>query len=243
MPSGLFITGTDTDVGKTLVAAGILRYLVRNEVDAVSMKPVQTGAVRIGNRLIAPDLTFHHTASGLTAAVDELDLMAPYRYEPACSPHLAARLANDYPELHHIENCAQALLRSHGLLIVEGAGGVRAPVNERATMLDLMKLLAFPVILVARRGLGTINHSLLSIDAIRNAGLELLGVVFNEVENVQPDFIREDNPDAVATFADVRVLGDIDYLGPMELDSTDTWRRFESCMPGLPNLQQALVQT
>ena len=243
MPSGLFITGTDTAVGKTLVAAGILRYIVRNEVDAVSMKPVQTGAVRIGNRLIAPDLTFHHAASGLTAAVDELDLMAPYRYEPACSPHLAARLANDYPELHHIENCARALLERHELLIVEGAGGVRAPVNEEATMLDLMQALGFPVILVARRGLGTINHSLLSIDAIRNEGLDLLGVVFNEVENVQPDFIREDNPDAVANFADVRILGNVDYLEPMDLKSAETWRSFESCMPGLQNLDRVWLQT
>jgi len=234
--AGVFITGTDTDVGKTIVTAGVLRALRRRGVDAASMKPVQTGAVLSDGLWVAPDLAFHHAAADFSPGAREIKRMAPYCYEPACSPHLAGRLAERYPDPDRIVELAEALASDYDALLVEGAGGVCAPMTESETMLDLMKRLGYPVVLVARRGLGTINHTLLSVDAIRSAGLEFAGVVFNETENVAPDFIRRDNPDAVAAFGGVEVLGNIDYLAELENDPEAAWTRFEACLPGLESL-------
>src|SRR3990172_6112147 len=121
MNRGIFITGTDTGIGKTLVAAGILRWLRRQGIDAVPMKPVQTGARREGDKLAAPDLEFCLAAAGIKPVAGEMKLMLPYAYEPACSPHLAGRLAGRYPEIAEIVNCAEKLLKKHQGLVVEGA--------------------------------------------------------------------------------------------------------------------------
>jgi len=229
MSKGIFITGTDTEVGKTIVTAGLLRGLRARGIDAVSMKPVQTGAVTQNGKLAAPDLEFHHRAAGYAPDEDERALMAPYLYEPACSPHLAGRMAGDYPKVPRILEAAQALAAKHDLLLIEGAGGVFAPLNESATMLDLMTALGLPVVLVAHRGLGTINHSLLSIRAIESAGLPLLGVVFNEVGPGEEDFIKKDNPNAVETFGKVAILGNVDYLENVEAEPESVWNTFERC--------------
>lgn len=237
MSNGFFITGTDTEVGKTVVTAGILRHLRRAGVDAVSMKPIQTGAEWEGETLVAPDLRFHWKASGFAPNGEPEDLYAPYVYEPACSPHLAGRMANRYPELHRIRQCVEELSARHEVILVEGAGGVYAPVDETHTMLDLIHVIGFPVILVAHRGLGTINHTLLTLEALRHAGADVLGVVFNEKQDVPKDFIREDNPDAVARLGNIAVLGDIDFLGALEIGTDECWDRFERCMPGLAKLR------
>lgn len=233
MAQGIFITGTDTDIGKTIVVAGLLRMLRSRGIAACSMKPVQTGARREGERLIAIDLEYHHRAAGMEPDAEELAWMAPFLYEPACSPHLAGRLAGRYPDLGVIASCYEELAARYEVVLVEGAGGVYAPIDESNTMVDLMKTLGLPVVLVARRGLGTINHSLLSIDVLRNAGLNVLGVIFNETEDVSPDFIREDNPRAVQQFGNVPILGNVDYLAGVDENLDEAWARFEECLTGL----------
>lgn len=233
MAQGIFITGTDTDIGKTIVVAGLLRILRARGIAACSMKPVQTGARREGDKLIAIDLEYHHRAAGMEPSAEEVAWMAPFLYEPACSPHLAGRMAGRYAEFDVIRDCYAKLSDRYEVILVEGAGGMYAPIDESKTMLDLMQALDLPVVLVARRGLGTINHSLLSIQALREAGLNLLGVIFNETENLPRDFIREDNPRAVAQFGDVRILGDVDFLPGVDEPRAEAWERFEACVPGL----------
>ena len=236
--NGLFITGTDTEIGKTIVTAGLLRALRLRGVDAVSMKPIQTGAEKRGGALVAPDLEFHCAVSGYNPKPEfRRKRLAPYCYEPACSPHLAARLAGEYPDMDYIAECKEKLLDKHELVLVEGAGGVMAPVDESRTMRDLMKKLRLPVVLVARRGLGTINHSLLSLLALKDAGLDVFGIVFNETQNVEPDYIRKDNPTTVAAMGQVRVLGNIDYMAKF---NEAGWRRFESQFVGLSALLERI---
>lgn len=238
MNRGIFITGTDTGVGKTVIAAGILRWLRKQGIDAVPMKPVQTGAKRRGNKLVAQDLEFCLAAAGLCPPDSEKRLMLPYAYKPACSPHLAGRLAGKPPEITEVVNCADTLLQNHRLLVVEGAGGVMAPLNENETMLDLMKRLSYPVVVVARLGLGTINHTLLSLQTLRAAGSKLLGVVFNHTEPPQSThrFIEEDNPKIVARFSRVTVLGKLRYFKNLSPDSEEVWQHFEADVPGLKNI-------
>ena len=229
LPDKIFITGTSTEVGKTVVTAGLLRALRQRGVDAVPMKPVQTGGEpdRTGT-LQAPDLCFCLSVTGMTPDNFEMALMNPYVYEPACSPHLAGRMAGSYPNVDHIVNCAEELAAKHDCVLIEGAGGIMVPLNEDTLALDLIQHLNAPVILVAHAGLGTINHTLLSINTLRQAGLEVLGVIFNEVTPTAEEdrFIADDNPDAIARFGEVEILGSIRYAESIEEESV-FWNQFE----------------
>jgi dethiobiotin synthetase len=241
MTQGIFVTGTDTGIGKTLVTAGIIRWLRKQGIGVAPMKPVQTGAEKQDNKTIAPDLEFILKATDLHLNTDERRMMVPYLYEPACSPHLAGRLAGHYAEISVIQKYAEIILRHRQKLVVEGAGGVLVPLNETETMLDLMKALGYPVVLVSRIGLGAVNHALLSINILKTAGIKLTGVVFNQTEPSLPEnrYIEEDNPKAVEQFGKVKVLGNIGYFEKFE-QSEDFWGRFEQSMPGLADIKAVL---
>ncbi len=241
MIHGIFVTGTDTGIGKTLIAAGIIRWLRAHWIDTVPMKPVQTGAERRGEVLIAPDLEYCLAAAGIQPNADERRLMAPYIYEPACSPHLAGRMAGKYAGIETIQKSAEILLRRRQAVVIEGAGGIMVPLNEKETTLDLMQRLGFPVILVSRIGLGAINHALLSINTLNAAGLRLLGIIFNQTEPPLPEnqYIEEDNPKAVADFGKVKILGSVGYL-EKTLASAEIWQRFTQAVPGLEDIGQAM---
>jgi dethiobiotin synthetase len=242
MNQGLFITGTGTGVGKTVVTAGILRWLRRRGIDAVPAKPVQTGGLSVNGALVAPDLEFCLSAAGMQPPESKIALMAPYIYAPACSPHLAGRIKRDYPKIAHIKICVEILSSSCDMVVVEGAGGVMVPLDEQATMLDLMASLNFPVVLVAHAGLGTINHCLLSIQALRTAGIEVLGVVFNEVTPGLPedDFIKKDNIETVSRLGHVNVLGNVVHLAGLCPDNEYLWNQFEKNMIGVEKILKGL---
>ncbi len=227
--AGLFITGTGTDVGKTVVTAGLLRRLRRSGVDAAVMKPFQTGCTRDASGCwVAPDLEFSLSVSGWKPMQEERADLCVYAYGPACSPHLAARMAGESPSLEKVTAAAERLLTRHEVVLAEGAGGIMVPINEQQSMLDLMVALNWPVLLVSRGGLGTINETLLSLSALRSARLVCAGVVLCDTARCEKDFIYRDNPDAISTFGDVPVLGHVPYLGP-ELDDA-AWERFEEAV-------------
>lgn len=236
MSRGLFITGTGTGVGKTVVTAGIVRLLRKKGIDAVPVKAVQTGGVPAKSGLIAPDLDFCLSVAGMETSGQKIGLMAPYIYRPACSPHLAGRIKGQYPKISHIKTCIESLLSCSEMVVVEGAGGVLVPLDEQSTMLDLMKILGFPVVLVAQTGLGTINHSLLSIHALRTAGIDVLGVVFNEVEPGLPedDFIKKDNIETIVRMGSVQVIGNVSYSTDLCRNSQIFWDQFEKDNSGIP---------
>jgi dethiobiotin synthase len=206
MIPGLFVTGTGTDVGKTVTTTGVLRWLLQRSVDAMVMKPVQTGA---------PDIDFVLQAASLGVDEETLAHLSPYLYRPACSPHLAGRLAGDPVRMDKIVESYRWLAARHRCLVVEGAGGLLAPLNEYETMLDLAQTLGLPVLLVGHSGLGTINHVLLSLEALRQVGLKTLGVILNDTRPVAEAerWIHDDNRQAIESFGQVRVLACIPYLG------------------------------
>ncbi|MEG1610803.1 MAG: adenosylmethionine--8-amino-7-oxononanoate transaminase [Bilophila sp.] len=176
--NGLFITGTDTDIGKTTITAGLLRILLAQGVPARAVKPVQTGCTdaETGERpLIAPDVTRYQDASSSTQTPCAYVLET---FRPACSPHLAAELAG---HLLTTEGLLAKLntLAADAFLLVEGAGGVCVPLNDHETMLDFMALLDLPVLLVVGNKLGCINHALLSLSALQQQGLRVCGMVLN----------------------------------------------------------------
>jgi dethiobiotin synthetase len=198
----VFVTGTDTGVGKTVVAASLLVGARAQGIDAVPMKPVQTGCKR---NLAAPDIDFCLREAQFKPRPHEQDWMCPYRFIPACSPHLAARLARKRIQIQKIVGSFGRLSSLHRAVIVEGAGGVLAPIDRRNTMLDIMKALRLPVILVARAGLGTINHTLLSLRELRHAKLNVIGVVLVQSVPGQWGIIEKDNVRTIEQLGGVAV--------------------------------------
>jgi dethiobiotin synthase len=182
----IFITGTDTNVGKTVLAATLCAGLGRKY-----WKPVQTGTLEGKDR---------ESVRQYAELSDEQTFPESYRFEPPVSPHLAARMAGTRIRLDAIERPV-----SDEPLIIEGAGGVLVPLNEKDLMLDLMRRLDAAVVVAARTALGTINHTLLSLKAVRAAGLRVNGVVMIGAEN-------EANRQAIEHYGDVRVIGWIPVL-------------------------------
>ena len=222
--NGLFITGTDTDIGKTALSALLLAELRRRKINTAPMKPAQTGCLRLDAGHLAPASSIKHQASlsvpdldySLSMASMEVDEasyanMSPYRFEPACSPHLAAEMAGTEIEISEMVIAARALASDYEFVLAEGAGGIVVPLNRRETMLDLMQALKFPILLAARPGLGTVNHTLLSIRALRSDGLDIAGVVFVASTDKEFTFIEEDNGTTIEQFGKVPVLGTIPY--------------------------------
>jgi dethiobiotin synthetase len=188
MGTDLFVTGTDTSVGKTLVSA-----LLCAALEGVYWKPIQTGATEDSDR---------RTVMQLAELASERTLPECYVFDPPVSPHLAAEWAGVTINLSTIHRPEGKL---PGPLIAEGAGGVMVPVNERDFMLDLMRRLGLPVLVVARSALGTINHSLLTLGALQRAGLTAKGVVAVGTPN-------RDNERAIERFGSVPVVGRVPFL-------------------------------
>lgn len=186
---GVFVTGTDTEVGKTVVAAWLVIAL-----EADYWKPIQSGL---------DDETDTAAVRRLTALPAERFHASAYELEAPLSPHESARL-----EGRHIELDAFDLPASPRALVVEGAGGVLVPLNEGTLMTDLMARLGLPVLLVSRTTLGTINHTLLSLEALRRRGLDVAGVVMNGPPNAA-------NRRAIEDYGQVRVLAEFPELDPL----------------------------
>lgn len=209
--NSLLITATDTGVGKTVVTAGLLAAARRRGLDAAPMKPTQTGCVYREGRWLAPDLEFCYGMSGYRPEPAELGLACPFPFEPACSPHLAAALAGRRVSLASVVYRFRRLCERHPVVFVEGVGGVRVPLNEQDTMLDLMRALGIPVLVVTRCSLGTLNHTLLTTEALRAAGIPVLGLVAVRATPGPPGLVEEDNLRTLPERTGLPLLACLDY--------------------------------
>ncbi len=186
--TGYFVTGTDTNVGKTVLSA-----LLVNALDAAYWKPVQTGA-REG--------TDRESVRAWSEATEDRLPLERYRFDPPVSPHMASREAGVRISLDAFEFPAVPADREW---IVEGAGGVMVPLNESDLMRDLILRIGFPVIVAARTALGTINHTLLTLAALREARVTICGVALIGNENIE-------NRRAIEHYGNIRVIGQIPLL-------------------------------
>lgn len=197
----LFITGTDTGVGKTVVTAMLLKKYREAGVDAFPFKPVASGAVRLNGHQAWADETFLSVA----ADVDGQDA-GLYRFEKPLSPHLASAAEGVAIDVAAIVDKFHALEEEHGAVLVEGAGGIMAPVNGEATFLDIAAALELPVVVVASSRLGTLNHTALTIDALRSRGLAVAGLVVNRFPQ-EPGEAERPNPGELEKLTGVPLLG------------------------------------
>lgn len=178
-PHGIFVTGTDTDAGKTLVAAALLHAMRDIGLSAVGMKPVAAGAERVDGTWVNGDVAELVRASGVAAAAE---LVNPYLFRDALAPHIAARRKGVRIEIPRIVEACERLAALADWVVVEGAGGFRVPLDERRDGADLAVALGLPVLLVVGMRLGCLNHALLSAEAIERRGLRLAGWVANRVD-------------------------------------------------------------
>ncbi len=169
---GLFVTGTDTGVGKTEVSCALVAEARAGGLDLVAMKPAESG-VTPGEPSDSERLRAAAGGAGDPA------LVCPYRFAAPLAPAVAARLAGVEVRLELILDAARALAARHAALLVEGAGGLLVPLTARETYADLAVALGLPVLVVARAGLGTVNHTALTVEALRARRLAVAGVILN----------------------------------------------------------------
>jgi len=173
---GLFITGTDTDVGKTYVGAQIAARLNELEVNVVPRKPIESGCELIGKTLHPSDATQYYEAINKTQPLTEI---CPFRFQPAISPQRAARLINKPISLDEAKQACVNNVSEDDFLVVEGAGGFYSPLCEDGLNADLAEALQLPVLLIVNDQLGCINHILLTAEAIKQKKLNLTAIILN----------------------------------------------------------------
>ncbi|WP_321402342.1 dethiobiotin synthase [Maridesulfovibrio sp.] len=228
MSAGFFITGTGTDVGKTVVTAGLARFFMKSGRSIITVKPVQSGAVVLPDgSLDSPDGDVYRAAG----AVWDISRQCPYIFEPPTSPHLAARLAG--VELDPVEIAAKVREREKdGFLLVEGAGGIMVPLSDEASMLNLMKELGYPVILVIENKLGCINEALLSIAALQQSGLEISGLVMTSPNSPAPEEfgMADENIRFIEKISEVKVIASIPYIENWDHNNPACWELVDQAL-------------
>ncbi len=206
MPS-YFITGTDTDVGKTIIALGLIKKLQRQGLKVAAMKPISAGCEATPEGLRNSDAVQLQQQSDVALDYNTLN---PYAFSPAIAPHIAAADEGVRIDIETIYQHYLAIAAQSDCVIVEGAGGWQVPLNDFQTIADLGKRLQLPVILVVGMRLGCISHTLLTVESINRAGLPLAGWVANQLE---PDMSRlAENITTLQQRIDAPLLGQVPYL-------------------------------
>jgi len=218
--TGLFIVGTDTGVGKTVVAAGLVGAFKSAGVNVGVMKPVATGGTQLNGRLVSPDALFLCKAAGIPF---EPELVNPYCYELPAAPIVAFR-GHEPVDLDMVRERFEGLRRRHDVVVVEGVGGLFVPLSDELMLPDIIRALDIPVLVVARASLGTINHSLLTIRCARGAGLEVIGFVMNRAASSFPNgstgaLIQHTNPPIVSKYGEVPCFGVIQEGTGIDVDT------------------------
>lgn len=217
MAKGIFITGTDTDAGKTVVTAGLM-YLLRKEgYNSCYFKSALSGAVENGNELIPGDTRFVKTVSGLK---EDINVITPYIFKIPVSPHLAARLENNPIDIDVIKEKFINLKNKYDYIVAEGSGGLIVPITEEGYMMyDLIKDLKMDVIVVARAGLGTINHTVLTVKYAQSLGIDVKGIIINGYE--KPNICHDDNIKTIQKLTNVPVLAVIPKMENIDVEKSE----------------------
>ncbi len=209
MALGYFVTGTDTEIGKTLIASALLHVFRKQGMTALGMKPVAAGTSLRDGRRINDDVETLISASSVEA---DRTLVNPYLFDDPIAPHIAAADEHRAIDVGHIVQCFGQLAAMADVVVVEGVGGFRVPLGENFDTADLACRLALPVVMVVGIRLGCINHALLTAEAIRNRNLVCAGWVANQVDRQMQR--QEENLAALRARLDMPCLGSVEYLSP-----------------------------
>lgn len=205
--NGLFVTATDTGVGKTIVAGGIAGALRRQGIRVGVYKPIQSGNLAEDKNGDAARLKY------LSGVEDSLADICPYSVEEPLTPQLALQHAGRLVNLEDIAGKYRDLQEKYDSLIVEGAGGLAVPYTEDGMVADAARKFNLPLLIVSRPHLGTINHTVLTVEYARKQGLEVLGIVFSGIGKTLPNEAEQTNAEMIVRYGKVPFLGSLHWLG------------------------------
>ncbi len=226
----LFITATDTEVGKTIIAGAICDWFRRQGARVAALKPVASGCVKRREGLVSEDAEFLAHCGDVPFP---LDVICPNRYAEPLSPNVAAERAGEPMDWEGVQRSMDMMTKSSDVLIVEGAGGITTPIDAKHTMLDLAGWLGSPTVVVARPGLGTLNHTTLTVNALRHAGVNVGGIVVNRYPAERASIAEETNLRQFEKWTKVPLLcvvpeskieGDLTADIRAAIDNVDWWR-------------------
>lgn len=216
---GFFITGTGTEIGKTFIAALLSRGLHEKGISVCPVKPIASGGVLLGDDLISEDAHVYRCLAG----VDEpLSTLNPFCLKRPVSPHFAAEIEMTPIPFDDIDCALSRLAQQYDALLIEGIGGWLVPLSYETTVADYAARLKLPVIIVSANVLGTLNHTLLTIEAIRKRNVELAGVIVTgPTPDMEPD-MAENNVETIRRMGRVEILGDVPYVEDCEAKDAPT---------------------
>ena len=213
----LFVTGTDTSVGKTYVCARLLEFLKSKNIQGGYQKWIATGA----DAGVPEDVNLCLDAAGISSGSERIDYLAPYRFRFPASPHLAAEMEGRIVEPGVIIENYQKLADKYKWLIVEGVGGIMVPLRRDLLLVDLLAQLRPSTLVVSRSGLGTLNHTLLTLEALRKRDVPVLGIVFSDPEIQEDERLVQDNMRTIGEIGLVRVLGRLQRHHDIEMSRAE----------------------
>ncbi|MBM7649561.1 dethiobiotin synthetase [Bacillus ectoiniformans] len=213
---GLFMTGTDTDAGKTIATVLLTHCFMEHGVNIFPFKPVQSGAEERDGQWVAPDVEQYKVLPGL-----QNERMFSCLYKKASSPHLAAEKEGAKIEVDLLKTDIQEQLKPNRLLLTEGAGGLFVPLNRQGyCIVDLIEELKFPVVIAAKASLGTINHTMLTVEALKKRKVTIAGIILSSTVLEDPE-IEADNRLMIEKLSGVPVIGTIPYIENIEEQLAD----------------------
>ena len=202
MEKGVFVTGSDTGVGKTVIAGAIAAVIKAHGLDTGVMKPFATGAKEIEGKLVSEDAVY---LKKIIDSTDDDDLVNPVRLEPSIAPTMAASKCGVPIDIDKIWKAYEALTNKHDFVVVEGIGGLMVPIDDTLFVADLVRKMDLALVIVSRDYLGTINHTLLTVEYARSRNIRIKGIVINMLKNGD-DFVRE-----IEKYSSVPILGTIPF--------------------------------
>ena len=208
MGQGIFITGTDTGVGKTFFACCLAEFLKESGHEVGVMKPAETGCAQGNGKLMPQDALALKGASGCQVPLEEI---CPYRFREPLAPSVAASREGITIDIDRLLSIYSEISSSHDITIVEGAGGLLVPLLPSYTFADLALVLKLPVIVVAANRLGVINHLLLTLEHAACRGLRVLGYILNQIEN-DLSVAAQTNREALSMLTGVSCAGELPYF-------------------------------
>src|SRR3989304_9141697 len=209
IPQGIFITGTDTGVGKTFIATGIASALKRQGINVGVMKPAHTGC-KVKNGLLSPSDSI--TLAMAAAVNDPMDLITPYMFKEPVAPYIAAKENNKRINPARIIKSFERLCKRHDYMVVEGIGGVLVPITRDFYVADLIKIFNIPALIVTRPGLGTINHTMLTINCLMERKIPIKGIVINYSSKGKAIPAEKSCVKTIKRLSDIPVMGIIPYM-------------------------------
>lgn len=208
MPKGFFITGTDTGVGKTFAAGVVISALSFLGYRTGAMKPVESGCIREGSGLIPSDGLFLRDIAGIDEPVD---MVTPCRFENPLAPLIAAEIESAEVSIKDIMAAFNYMASKYDALVIEGIGGLMVPLKRNYYVSDLAAELGLPLLIVSRPGLGTINHTMLTIDHALRAGLKIAGIILNFTAPPENNLAERTNQELLTRISNIPVLGKLPF--------------------------------